>query len=202
MLDEGAGRFWSAFLGRGAYENRSGLCLFARAGAPGRPVQIHHVRLASPAPGANAGVMQIDYPARIRESEPELLRLEELLRGQVTCDRVRMLRLLKNGAFDSREAVAGILGYSTRQLRRWWRAYEAGGMEALLEVGTPGGSRERITREAWRDLYRQIMLGRFSRLEDVRCYLLDEHGIEYRSVQGVLDLLRRRGVDLAAAQRT
>jgi hypothetical protein len=39
--------------------------------------------------------MRIKYPKAIQESEEELTRLEQRLRGQKTADRVRMLRRLE-----------------------------------------------------------------------------------------------------------
>jgi len=45
--------------------------------------------------------MRIKYPKAIRESEEDLTKLEQRLRGQKPADRVRMLRLLKSGTGKS-----------------------------------------------------------------------------------------------------
>jgi hypothetical protein len=45
--------------------------------------------------------MRITYPKAIQESEEDLTRLEQRLRGQKAADRVRMLRLLKSGTVTS-----------------------------------------------------------------------------------------------------
>ncbi len=45
--------------------------------------------------------MRIKYPKAIQESEEELTRLEQRLRGQKTADRARMLRLLKSATVKS-----------------------------------------------------------------------------------------------------
>ncbi len=45
--------------------------------------------------------MRIKYPKAIQESEEELTRLEQSLRGQKVADRVRVLRLLKSGTVKS-----------------------------------------------------------------------------------------------------
>ena len=63
-----------------------------------------------------------------------------------------MLRLLKEGTCRSRRQLAGVLGYSERQLKRWFDAYRAGGLEALLERKAPGGRAEAVTPEAWAGL--------------------------------------------------
>jgi hypothetical protein len=45
--------------------------------------------------------MRIKYPKAIGESEEDLTKLEQRLRGQKPADRVRMLRLLKSGTVKS-----------------------------------------------------------------------------------------------------
>ncbi len=45
--------------------------------------------------------MRIKYAQAIQESEEELTKLEQRLRGQKRADRVRMLRLLKSEAVKS-----------------------------------------------------------------------------------------------------
>ena len=52
--------------------------------------------------------MRIKYPQAIQESEEELTRLEQSLRGQKPADRVRVLRLLKSGAVKSLRVLRAI----------------------------------------------------------------------------------------------
>lgn len=145
--------------------------------------------------------MRITYPEVIRESVNELQDLEESLRGQASCDRVRMLRLLKSGKYRSMRSVAPLLGYSTRQLRRWWQQYQEDGLKSLLAHPSPGGRRSRVSDEVWDDVARAIREGRLLLATDVQNYLLSQHGVVYESLQGVLDLLKRRGVDLKAQRQ-
>ncbi len=63
--------------------------------------------------------MRIKYPQAIQESEEELTRLEQSLRGQKPADRVRVLRLLKSGAVKSLKDCAPLVGYSVTQLPRF-----------------------------------------------------------------------------------
>ena len=62
--------------------------------------------------------MRIKYPQAIQESEEELTKLEQHLRGQKPADRVRALRLLKSGAVKSLKDCAPLVGYSVTQLTR------------------------------------------------------------------------------------
>jgi transposase len=106
-----------------------------------------------------------------------------------------MLRLLKTGAYRSRRALADVLGYSERQLHRWFVAYREGGLGAMLAYGTPAGAAERVTAEAWAGLEAEMAAGRIGRLKDAQAYLADHHGIAY-SVGGLSDLFQRRKVKL------
>ena len=62
--------------------------------------------------------MRIKYPQAIQESEEELTKLEQRLRGQKTVHRVRMLRLLKSATVKSLKDCAPLVGYSVTQLTR------------------------------------------------------------------------------------
>ncbi len=138
--------------------------------------------------------MRVDYPQRIAETVNELAALEKRLRGEAVCDRVKMLRLLKSGAYASRRPLAPVLGYSERQLQRWWKAYEKGGLSALLDEKPVGGSQERVTPEVVAGLQRERAAGRLPRLKDVQAYLQQRHGIAYHSLQGVADMLQRHRI--------
>ena len=144
--------------------------------------------------------MWIHYPDLIRESDSELAALERQRRRHPTADRIKMLRLLKSDTFRSRRALAPVLGYSQRQLQRWWDAYQAGGMEALLVYESCGGSQERITPEAWATLMEEMKAGRIATLKQIQSYLHQQWGIDYR-VGSISRLLQRHKVKLKTGRR-
>lgn len=146
--------------------------------------------------------MRTHYPEQIRESEEYLERLERSLRGQAVCDRVKMLRLLKSQAYDSRRTLAPVLGYSERQLQRWWKLYKRSGIDALIEEKAVGGSTERITDEAWTSLSAAMRSGHVKQLKEAQVFLLEHFDIEYQSLQGLSDMIKRRTIDDLMAQRT
>ena len=113
--------------------------------------------------------MWIDYSLSITESVAELQARERAVRGQRAADRVKLLRLLKSGTARSVRQAAARLGDSERQAQRWWARYTHGGLAALLDVGRPGGSQERITPAAWADLSAQMRAGAIGRLKDAQC---------------------------------
>ena len=133
--------------------------------------------------------MWIDYNMSIAESVAELQARERAVRGQRAADRVKLLRLLKSGACDSE-----------RQAQRWWARYTAGGLAALLTGGRPGGSRERITPDAWADLRAQMQAGGIGRLKDAQAYLREHWGIAY-CLDGVSKLFIRRKTKLKTGRR-
>ena len=139
--------------------------------------------------------MWIDYSISITESVAELQARERAVRGQRAADRVKLLRLLKSGAARSVRQGAAMLGYSERQAQRWWECYARGGLAALLDVGWPGGSRERITPEAWADLSAQMRAGAIGRLKDAQAYLRERWGLTY-CLDGISKLFIRRKTKL------
>jgi transposase len=145
--------------------------------------------------------MWTDYEAQISQNVPALLALEKRLRSRAVADRVMLLRLLKAHAVRSLRAAAPVLGYSERQLQRWWATYRAGGLEALLLWQPPPGRRERVSPDAWAGLEVEMRAGRIARLRDVRDYLQAQWGIGYRSLNGVSQLLKRHKTKLKTGRR-
>lgn len=136
--------------------------------------------------------MRTDYPTAISESAEELARLERALRGRRQHARVRMLRLLKVGAAPSLPRCAPLVGYSPRQLTRWWRRYRAAGLAGLLVDRPRPGKASRLSAEAYAGLAEEMRAGRVSTLRDARRYLAERWGIVYGSLSGVWWQLHRR----------
>ena len=139
--------------------------------------------------------MWIDYSMSIAETVAELQARERAMRGRRAADRVKLLRLLKSGAARSVRQAAATLGYSERQAQRWWARYARGGLAAVLDIGRPGGSRERITPEAWADLSARMRAGAIGRLKDAQAYLQEHWGIAY-CLDGLSKLFIRRKTKL------
>jgi transposase-like protein len=99
------------------------------------------------------------YPSVIGESEPELAAWERRLRGRPAAARVRMLRLLKAGAAATLGACAPLVGYSPRQLARWWATYRDGGLGALTREPTRPGKASRLTPAALAELAGEMRAG-------------------------------------------
>ncbi len=144
---------------------------------------------------------RICFVAVISESEEELARVERELRGLPTEPRVRMLRLLKTGQARSLVAVAPLVGYGERTVNRWWKQYQTAGLAALVAWSPRPGRASQLTEAAWTDLEAAMTRGEIATLKDVQRYLREHHQIEYRSVQGIWEQLRRRRVRLKTGRR-
>ena len=129
--------------------------------------------------------MRTDYTKEIAESEEELEHRERQLRGDTKQARVRMLLLLKSGNARSLAKCSPLVGYSLRQLSRWWKRYKQRGLEALLVDKPKLGKVSRLTTEAYEALAGEMRAGRIATLRDARKYLSDKWSIEYGSLGGV-----------------
>lgn len=145
-----------------------------------------------------------NYPDLITETEEQLLEREKSLRGSALENRVKMLRLLKSGASPSQLRLAKVLGYSPRQIRRWWKTYREDGLQALLEDKTHlrwANDKERVSPEALVALEEKMKAGEIARLEEVRVFLEEHFGIYYEGVSGLSRLLKRHQIKLKTGRR-
>ena len=135
--------------------------------------------------------MLLNYPELIRESSSQLAQHEHDLRGKPLGDRARMLRLLKSGQVIAIPACAQALGYSARQLYRWWHTYRSEGLDALLQRGPYAGRPTRLHAQAWQGLEEQMRQGKIASIDDARTYLREHWNITYASLHGVWHQLQR-----------
>ena len=145
--------------------------------------------------------MRIIYAQAIQESEADLTRHEQSLRGQKAADRVRMLRLLKSGAAKSLKECAPLIGYSLSQITRWWERYRAEGFLALLQQPKPSGKGSRLTPEAWAGLMQEMRAGRMSTMQDARDYLERSWGIRYKNGKSLWWLFKKHRIKWKTGRR-
>lgn len=145
--------------------------------------------------------MRTPYPTAIAEAEAALAAEERRLRGRPAAARVRMLRLLKDGTAPTLGACAPLVGYSPRQLARWWAAYRAGGLAGLTRERARPGKASRLTPAALAGLEGEMRAGRIATLGDARRYLAERWGVEYASPNGVWWQLRKHRIKLKTGRR-
>jgi transposase len=127
--------------------------------------------------------------------------VERRLRGRPAAARVRMLRLLKAGAAATLGACAPLVGYSPRQLARWWATYRDGGLSALTREPARPGKPSRLTPAALTGLEGEMRGGRIGTLEEARRYLAERHGVAYASLNGVWWQLRKHKIKPKTGRR-
>ena len=145
--------------------------------------------------------MRIKYPQAIQESEEELTRLEQSLRGQKPADRVRVLRLLKSGAVKSLKDCAPLVGYSVTQLTRWWECYRAEGLAGVLKQHKPVGKTSKLSAEAWAGLMQAMRAGHIATMQEARDYLEREWGIRYKNGKSLWWLFKKHRVKWKTGRR-
>jgi transposase len=146
-------------------------------------------------------VMWIDYGEQIPQRMSALFALEKRLRGRPIADRVKLLRLLKTRTVRSLRAAAPVLGYSERQLQRWWATYTSRGLEALVRWQPRPGRQERVPPEAWTAVAIEMGAGRLARLKEGQRYLREQWGIDHRSLNGLSQLFKRHKTKLKTGRR-
>src|SRR3954464_4830489 len=91
----------------------------------------------------------------------------------------------------TREAIAELVGVSTRQVGQWLRIFRNKGLEQLCTLhyqGDPG----RLRPAQVERLKQEIATGAFHNAEQVRTWVQEALGVAY-SISGIKDLLRRIG---------
>ncbi len=144
---------------------------------------------------------RIDYPAAITEGVAILREHETRLRGTAAAPRVQMLRLLKGGEATRLSQVAVLVGYSPRQVERWWQTYRTDGLAVLERVYHPAGKPAQLTEEAWAGLRIEREAGRIGGQEEARRYLEEHWDIRYESVNGISYQFKRRKVKWKTGRR-
>ncbi len=145
--------------------------------------------------------MQIAYPHAITETIAELHEHEQHLRGTPAAPRVQMLRLLKSGEATNVPDVATLVGYSPRQIERWWQTYRTAGLIALTRVYHPAGKPAQLTEQAWAGLQVELEAGRIGGQEEARRYLAETWAVHYQSIHGISYQFKRRKVKWKTGRR-
>jgi transposase len=145
--------------------------------------------------------MYIAYPRAIAETIEELQECAQRLRGTPAAPRVQMLRLLKGGEATNVPQVATLVGYSPRQIQRWWQAYRTAGLAGLTRVYHPAGKPARLTEDAWAGLQVELEAGRIGGQEDARRYLEETWGVRYKTIHGISYQFKKRKVKWKTGRR-
>lgn len=107
-------------------------------------------------------------------------------------ERLHMLYLLVTKQATSRKAVATQLGVYRETVGHWLDAYEAGGLDKLLDLYVPPGRAPSISGDALAELEKALRDPKgFASYDELRVWLFEQHGITM-STDAVGQLVRRK----------
>lgn len=136
----------------------------------------------------------INYREEIQETLEELLELEREQKHTRQRDRVRFLRLLKQGVAASQQQAGQMIGLKHRQSQMLWKSYKEAGLEKYISSNYKG-SWAKLSSHQQARLLQRLDQDDISSQQQLIDWLLAETGIGY-SQSGISCLLARLKVKL------
>ena len=131
----------------------------------------------------------LNYPKLIKESEEQLLELERHQNKALLRDRVRFLRLLKNGECPSQAKAGKAIGIQHRQSQQLWYQYRSEGLKGFLTYPYQG-RKEKLSEPQKQRLQQELDKDESQSLQQVCQQLEQQSGVHY-SVSGMHYVLKR-----------
>lgn len=125
----------------------------------------------------------LDYQKVIKESEPELRRLEKAQTKALLRDRMRFLRLLKSSECTSLAEAGKRIALKLRASEKLWRKYRQEGLTGLLDYPFKG-YRGKLSLEQKQQLEEELHSARFQSLHQGCAYVERTFGVSY-SLPGI-----------------
>lgn len=136
----------------------------------------------------------MDYAILISESVSELTQLEARQRVAIHRDRIRFVRLLKQGQARSQQQAGQHIGLALRQSQRLWQTYHQQGLQALIESAHQPGF-GKLSAYQLGQLQAWLRTDQASRLEDIQTYIAQRWQINY-TIGGLCYLCQRLKIKL------
>lgn len=142
----------------------------------------------------------INYKEEITEGVEELLQFERSQKQGRSRDRVRFLRLLKEGIASSQQQAAQMIGLSLRQCQALWKRYKDQGLAKFIS-NSYKGSWAKLSSVQQARLLQRLDQGDISTQHQLIDWLQQEMGISYTQ-SGISCLLARLKVKLKTGRPT
>jgi transposase len=136
----------------------------------------------------------INYQEVIKESVEALLSLEKKQTNARLRDRLRFIRLLKEGTVTTQVEAGAIIGLKRRQSQKLWQLYKQEGLSSLVKTGYKG-SWAKLDSVQQARLLQRLDRDDLSTQQQVINWIKAEMGISY-SQSGLSLLLARLKVKL------
>lgn len=131
----------------------------------------------------------MDYSTRITQSVDELRQLETQQKLARQRDRIRFLRLLKEGTARSQSQAGQAIGLALRQSQRIWKSYLQTGINGLIEPNYQPAF-GKLSAAQLAQLQAWLRLDQAQTLEHIQAYLRQRWVINY-SISGISKLCKR-----------
>jgi transposase len=106
----------------------------------------------------------------------EMLKNESQVKKQ---NRLQALYLIVKKQAKSRSKVAEILGFNRNSISAWFKLYEAGGLEKMLEIQKPSGAKAKMTAEAIAEIKEVLASEKgFRTYKEIHQMVVTKHSIE------------------------
>jgi transposase len=135
---------------------------------------------------------QINYAAKIFESAEALYVLERKAKSALVRDRLRFLRLLKNGTAATPVAAGAVVSYKKAWSYQLWKRYQGQGLSALSEYPFKG-TKPRLDTEKQPSFIASLAKDNISSLADAVALLKEQTGISY-TIGGMCYVMKRLGI--------
>ena len=135
---------------------------------------------------------QINYSEKIKESVEELYILERKSSAAIVRDRLRFLRLLKEGTVAIPPAAGALVSYKKAWSYQLWKRYEAKGLSALSKYPYKGTS-PRLDKEQQQQFVASLAKDNISSLWEAAALLKEQTGIGY-TIGGMCYIMKRLGI--------
>ena len=136
----------------------------------------------------------MDYKSRITQSLDELRQLEAQHKLARQRDRIRFLRLLKEGTATTQQQAGQSIGLALRQSQRIWKNYRLTGIQGLLQVAYQPAF-GKLSAHQLGQLQTWLRLDQAQTLEHIQTYLFQRWTIRY-SISGISKLCKRLKIKL------
>ena len=128
----------------------------------------------------------------------ELLKNELQVRKQ---NRLQALYLVIKKEAESRSKVAEMLGFNRNSVSKWFKLYEAGGLEKLLDIYKPKGAEPKIPKAAIEEIKQRLATERgFRTYKEIHELVVNKYGVKV-VYSGVHNLVRYKLEAKAKVQR-
>lgn len=140
----------------------------------------------------------MQYAFEIKETLEQLLQLEKQQRQARLRDRIRFLRLLKEGQAQTQLQAGKQLGLSLRQSQRIWQTYRQQGIGQLLQTGYQHGF-VKLNPQQMSELQDWLLAHPTQTLSQIQQYVADRWQIAY-TIAGLSLLFKRMKIRYKSAK--